>query len=65
MKSKKISTEINSIQKTQTDIIEKIDQILYLIPNIALDDVPLGKDEKHNKELKKVGKILSSERPVI
>ena len=56
-KSKKISTEINSIQKTQTDIIEKIDQILYLIPNIALDDVPLGKDEKHNKELKKVGKI--------
>ena len=56
-KSKKISTEINSIQKTQTDIIQKIDQILYLIPNIALDDVPLGKDEKHNKELKKVGKI--------
>ena len=56
-KSKKISTEISSIQKTQVEIINKIEQILFLIPNIALEDVPSGKDEKYNKELKKVGKI--------
>ena len=26
-------------------------------PNIALDDVPVGKDEKMNKEIKKIGEI--------
>ncbi len=35
----------------------KINPILNFLPNLALDDVPLGKDEKLNKELKKIGKI--------
>ena len=36
---------------------KKIDEISNSIPNIALDDVPIGKDEKSNKEIKKIGKI--------
>ena len=36
---------------------EKINPILNFIPNIALDDVPVGKDEKSNKELKIEGNI--------
>ena len=27
------------------------------MPNIALDEVPVGKDEKSNKEIKKIGEI--------
>tara|TARA_B100000700_G_scaffold143257_1_gene159234 strand:+ start:939 stop:2186 length:1248 start_codon:yes stop_codon:yes gene_type:complete len=55
-KSKKISNEILSLEDEQKKILEKIDPILNFLPNIALDDVPLGKDEKSNRELKVVGK---------
>ena len=30
---------------------------LHILPNLALDDVPIGKDEKSNKLIKKIGKI--------
>ena len=56
-KSKKISNEINLLADNQISIQKKIDEILREIPNIALDDVPIGKDDKSNKELKKVGSI--------
>ena len=56
-KSKKISQEIEALENSQEKLKSKIDPILNFIPNIALDDVPLGKDEKSNKELEKVGKI--------
>ena len=56
-KSKKISKEIEKLEKSQRELKEKINPILNFIPNIALDDVPVGKDEKSNKELKTVGNI--------
>tara|TARA_B100001123_G_C15182031_1_gene975727 strand:+ start:67 stop:729 length:663 start_codon:yes stop_codon:yes gene_type:complete len=56
-KSKKISEEIKNLEEIQKKIKEKINPILNFIPNIALDDVPVGKDEKSNKELKTVGNI--------
>ena len=56
-KSKIISSEIESISSSQNNIQFEITKILNVIPNIALDEVPLGKDEKNNKELKKDGKI--------
>ena len=56
-KSKKISKEIEALEKTQNKLKEKINPILNFIPNIALDDVPVGKDEKSNKELKIEGNI--------
>ena len=56
-KSKKISKEIENLEESQKKIQKKIDSILNFIPNIALNDVPLGKDEKSNKELNKVGEI--------
>ena len=56
-KSKKISNEINLLADNQISIQKKIDEILREIPNIPLDDVPIGKDDKSNKELKKVGSI--------
>ncbi len=56
-KSKKISKEIETLDGTQKEIQKKINSILNFIPNIALNDVPSGKDDKSNKELKKVGEI--------
>ena len=56
-KSKQISNEIKKLE-TDIEILKvSINKILHFLPNIALDDVPIGSDEKFNKELIKVGKI--------
>ena len=55
--SKKISLEISTLIKKQDESQKKLNQILFSLPNIALEDVPLGKDDKSNKLIKKVGKI--------
>ena len=57
-RSKEISKEIEDINKQQILIKSKLEIILNSLPNIPLDDVPVGKDEKFNKEVKKVGQIL-------
>ncbi len=56
-KSKKISEEILKINKEQIKTQKKFDDFLHLLPNTALDDVPVGKDEKSNRLIKKVGTI--------
>ncbi len=56
-KSKKISEEINKISKQQQNTQKKLNNFLHYLPNIALKDVPIGKDEKANKLIKKVGQI--------
>jgi len=55
--SKKISLEISTLIKKQVESQKKLNQILFSLPNIALEDVPLGNDDKSNKLIKKVGKI--------
>ena len=57
VRSKEISDEIQSLSKPSIMLQNKIDGILSSLPNIALDDVPVGKDDKSNKEIKKVGEI--------
>ena len=56
-RSKKISSEINNLDNELSKIQKKVDVILSELPNIALDDVPIGKDESSNKEIKKIGEI--------
>ena len=56
-KSKQISNEIKKLENDLEVLKDGINKILYFLPNIALDDVPIGSDEKFNKELIKVGKI--------
>ena len=57
-KSKEISSEIEKINKQQIVIKKELDYILSNIPNIPHPDVPNGKDENDNVEIKKSGKIL-------
>ena len=56
-KSKIISKEISELIKKQIDAQNELDKILFSLPNLAHDDVPIGKDEKSNKLIKKVGDI--------
>jgi seryl-tRNA synthetase len=56
-KSKKISEEISLLNSEQNKNQKKLNKIIFSIPNIAMDDVPLGKDETSNKLIRKAGKI--------
>jgi seryl-tRNA synthetase len=56
-KSKKISDQIEIISKKQSNSQSEVNKIIHALPNIALDDVPIGKDEKSNKLIKQEGSI--------
>ena len=56
-KSKKISNDLIKISKEQNITQKKINDLLHILPNIALDEVPIGKDEKSNKLIEKIGTI--------
>ncbi len=56
-KSKKISKEIENLSKKQKIIKNELDNLLSSIPNLPLDEVPVGKDENDNVEVTKSGEI--------
>ena len=55
--SKKISVKIESLETSQFKISNEIKKIIDILPNVALEDVPVGTDEKTNKELSKHGEV--------
>ena len=56
-RSKEMSLEIDNLSKNQIKIRDEIESLLSSLPNLALDEVPVGKDEKMNKEINKVGEV--------
>ena len=56
-KSKKISEEISKLSKNQLISQKNINNVLNIMPNLALDDVPVGKDENSNKLISQNGNI--------
>ena len=56
-KSKEISNKIDDLSRNQKNVKDQLDQILSNIPNLPLNDVPVGKDENSNKEVVKSGEI--------
>ena len=57
IKSKKISEELSILTKKQNDSQNDLNETLYSLPNLALNDVPVGNDDSFNKLIKKVGDI--------
>ena len=56
-KSKKISKEITELDKQQVNSQKELDKIIFSLPNVAHEDVPIGKDDGFNKLIKKEGII--------
>ena len=52
-KSKKLTEQIQSLESSQNKVQYDVNLILSSIPNIALDDVPVGEDDKSNEIIKK------------
>jgi len=53
----KIKEQIEKLNKNFEEIQNDLNTKALLIPNIPDDDVPIGKDENDNVEIKKVGEI--------
>ena len=56
-KSKSLSIEIDEIIKKHIIIKKKIYDCLSSLPNLPMDDVPIGKNENDNVEISKKGEI--------
>ena len=56
-KSKEISKQIENLSKKQKIVKSELDDLLSAIPNLPLDEVPVGKDENDNVEITKSGEI--------
>ncbi len=56
-KSKTITHEISELEKKLIKLKKDIDHIISSLPNLALDDVPIGNDEKSNLKIRENGKI--------
>lgn len=54
-KSKEIGEKIKKIEEVQKELEEKILNIALNIPNIPAEDVPIGKDETENVEVRRWG----------
>ncbi len=56
-KSKDLSAKINLLSSDQIKCQKEINSLLANLPNIALDEVPIGQDESMNQTIRKVGQI--------
>lgn len=57
LKVESIKSDIPALELKLGEIDEKINKELIVLPNIPADDVPVGKDESANIEIKKWGTI--------
>ena len=54
-KGKKIKEELKKLEPELNKVEMELKELLYQIPNLPAADVPVGKDEKDNVEIKKWG----------
>lgn len=56
-KMQELDINDDELNKKIKEIDEEFNDLMFQIPNLPLDNVPAGKDEKENVVIKKVGKI--------
>ena len=56
-KSKTLSNEIESLSKKQLISSKNLNDLMSSLPNISIEDVPIGKNENDNVEISKSGVI--------
>ncbi len=66
--TKKRGKELKDLLKTiEGDLAiaeEKMNRLLSFVPSVPLDEVPIGKDEKDNQEIRKVGTVPTFSFPI-
>lgn len=54
---KKIKVELKILEEEYSKLVKERDELIAFVPNEPLPEVPVGKDESDNKEVKKVGDL--------
>jgi len=57
VRGKEIKVELKNLEEKLTTANDQLTKLLSFVPNVPLDEVPIGKDETDNLEVKKWGKI--------
>lgn len=52
---KKVSAELSELEATQQKVEESYTRLVYTIPNLVHESVPIGEDEKANQEIRSWG----------
>jgi len=55
--AKDLKVKIKTIEPELEKVETELKQLMWILPNIPFDDVPVGKDDSDNKVLRKVGSI--------
>lgn len=64
-KVKNIPKEIAELEDKKSNLSKRIKEIMYVIPNIIHESVPLGKDDEENVELEKIGEPVVPEYEIL
>lgn len=52
---KQLKSKVRDLEQQLRDVKQKYHEHLYMVPNVPLDNVPVGDDEEDNKELRRYG----------
>ena len=55
LEMREVSARVKELEKQLADVDEKVNAILYTLPNIPHGSVPVGRDENDNPEMRRVG----------
>lgn len=55
-RGKQIKEELKTIEDQLAKVQQQLDRLISFVPNVPLDEVPIGKDESGNVEIKREGK---------
>jgi seryl-tRNA synthetase len=58
---KSLKTKLEGLEAEQAEVLSRFDQQMLTIPNVALDEVPVGAGEEDNVEVRRVGQVPSFE----
>ena len=56
---RKLKVQISALEEEVTPLKEEFDSLMYEVPGVPLPEVPIGKTDEENVEIKKVGEIPS------
>ncbi len=63
-KAKEIPKKLQDLEEKEKNLGEEIRKLMYKIPNIIHESVPIGKDDSENVEIEKGGRIRKFSFPV-
>jgi seryl-tRNA synthetase len=61
---KAFKSELQALEEQQRDLREQLDEQALLLPNVPDDDVPEGKDDSQNVEVRRVGELPDHDHEV-